>query len=70
MIISLKGSVFCSSLHPSVDSFILSLSFPMLDKDAGSSKMDALRERGAGVLTCQKKTRNTLFVSSKISLVY
>ena len=59
MMLSLKGSVFCSSLHPKVDSFILSLSFPMLDKDAGSSKMDALRVRGVRVLTCQKKTRNT-----------
>lgn len=56
---SLKGSIFCSSLHPNVDSFILSLSFPMFDKDAGSSKMDALRERGVRVLTCQKNTRNT-----------
>lgn len=70
MIISLKGSIFCSSLHPSVDSFILFLSFPMLDKDAGSSKMDALRERGVRILACQKKARNTLFVASIIPLVY
>ena len=36
----LKGSIFCSSLHPNSDSFRVIMSFPVLDKDACSSKMD------------------------------